>query len=126
MSKSSMPKSKIPPTQSSSRSAVCTKMVTALCLLLFCLLCLTVFERSPSLWLTLKLFLMGLSIDLMYVLYLKAVHQKKKIRASLLSVGVAMPALMGTIAVYDDRWLLFPDMLGLFSGTFLAMTLAKD
>jgi len=99
------------------------KLRNGLLLLLFCLLFLTGYTMflPVALKATLKLFSLGLSIDLLYVLYIRAVTKRTKIKAGLLSVGVAVPALLGTINVYDERSLIVPYMVGLFTGTYLAM-----
>lgn len=70
-------------------------------------------------------FLLGLGIDLVYVWYLQSVMQRAKIKAGVLSVCLAAPAMFGWFAVYEERILVVPYMLGLFMGTVLAIDLQK-
>jgi len=67
---------------------------------------------------------LGLSLDLAYAWYIKAIHAGQKLRAGLLSVMVTIPALFGFVEVYDDRFMAIPYLLGLFCGTILALHLA--
>jgi hypothetical protein len=66
-------------------------------------------------------FFLGLSLDLAYAWYIKAVHAGHKLKAGILSVMVALPALFGFVEVYDDRIAAIPYCLGLFCGTILAL-----
>ena len=74
----------------------------------------------------LLVFLLGFAIDTLFAWYILAVKAQKKLRAAILSVGIAAPAVFGTIEIYDDRYLAMPYFFGLFCGTLFAMVLAKE
>ena len=69
------------------------------------------------------IFLLGFSIDLIYVWYIQAVVEHKKYKAATLSVMLAAPAMFGFFEVYENRWLALPYFFGLFSGTLAAIEL---
>ena len=68
-----------------------------------------------------KLFLGGFVIDLLYVWYFQHVVARKKLKAGLLSVLLAAPALFGYIEISRDVYLALPYFFGLFCGTVAAL-----
>lgn len=69
------------------------------------------------------IFFLGVAIDLVYVWYIKSVLKKAKIKAGVLSVALAAPAMFGWFEVYEEKLLAIPYFLGLFCGTILALEL---
>jgi len=73
----------------------------------------------------LTLFLLGFAIDTLFAWYILSVKRGQKLRAAILSVGIAAPAVFGTLEIYDDRVLAIPYFFGLFCGTMFAMSISK-
>ena len=73
----------------------------------------------------LKVFSFGLIIDLAYVLYIIAVTNDRYITAGVATAAVAAPGLFGYMAVYDNKILAIPYLLGLCVGTIVGMMLKK-
>lgn len=67
------------------------------------------------------IFFLGFGIDLVYVWYIQAVNERAKLKAGVLSVMLAAPAMFGWFEVYENRLLAIPYLLGLFTGTLLAL-----
>lgn len=67
-------------------------------------------------------FCYGLILDTMYVIWMRCVNQERKWAASVASVGVAAPGLMGYVNVSRDLTYAIPYLAGLFFGTLAAMT----
>ena len=72
------------------------------------------------------IFFLGFAIDLIYVWYIQAVLKKSKIKAGVLSVALAAPAMFGWFEVYENKLLAIPYFLGLFAGTILALEWSRS
>lgn len=72
-----------------------------------------------------KVFLCGFAIDLLYCWYFQAVTARKKLKAGLLSVLLAAPALFGFLEITQDVYLAIPYLFGLFCGTVAALSLDR-
>ena len=70
-------------------------------------------------------FLLGLCVDLFYVLWMKAVAHDYRWRAVFWSVSISICGLFGFMNAVDDRWLSVPYIIGLGTGTYLGMVLEK-
>lgn len=68
-----------------------------------------------------KVFAFGFTIDLAYVLWVRAVANGKSLLAGCASVLIATPALFGYVEVYENRIMAIPYLAGLFCGTVVAV-----
>ena len=68
-----------------------------------------------------KVFLFGVVIDVLWALYILAVAEKRRLVASIMSMAMAAPAILGFLEIVESNSLLFPYLLGLGCGTFIGM-----
>jgi hypothetical protein len=73
----------------------------------------------------LTVFALGFIIDIFYVGYISAVTQRAKLKAGVMSILLAAPALFGYIEISGNPRLCVPYFLGLFLGTIVAMELKE-
>ena len=66
---------------------------------------------------------MGFMIDILYVIWILAVASGSMWLASSASVAMAIPGLLGYMAILEDRKLMIPYLLGLFFGTMCGTVL---
>jgi uncharacterized protein YebE (UPF0316 family) len=71
----------------------------------------------------LKVFSFAIIIDLMWVLYILASTEKRRIAAAFYSMCIGGPALFGTLEVVENVWLSIPYLLGLGIGSILGIEL---
>jgi uncharacterized protein YebE (UPF0316 family) len=72
-----------------------------------------------------EIFLLGLSIDVFYTLWVLAVSNGRRVLAGLFSVLLYIPSLLGLLNIIDDHILAIPFCLGLFFGTILGISLGS-
>lgn len=70
-------------------------------------------------------FFLGVAVDLLYVLWIKAVADDKRFYAVLWSVLISICSLFGFLNAVDHRWLSIPYIVGLGTGTYLGMIFGK-
>ena len=63
--------------------------------------------------------------DIFYTLYLKSVHEEKKIQASSWAVVIYVIAAFAIIEYNNNHWMLIPAGLGAFCGTYVGMLIRK-
>lgn len=70
-------------------------------------------------------FSLGVAVDLLYVLWMKAVADDKKPHAVLWSVLISVCSIYGFLNAVDYRWLTIPYIIGLGVGTYIGMLFGK-
>lgn len=70
-----------------------------------------------------KVFCYGFIIDVMYVIWIKAVASGSAVLAGFAAVGLAMPGLYGYLEIVNNRKLVKFYLLGLFLGTICGTVL---
>ncbi len=70
-----------------------------------------------------RVFLFGVIIDVMWVLYILATSQKRIFLAALVSMAMAVPAIFGIVEIVDDKIMAIPYVLGLGCGTVAGLKL---
>lgn len=74
-------------------------------------------DQKPKWTLALKVFCFGFIIDVMYVVWIKAVASGSAWLAGFAAVGLAAPGLFGYLEIVNNRKLIKFYLLGLFIGT---------
>jgi hypothetical protein len=78
------------------------------------------------LWNVIFVFSCGFILDLLWALYIMSANRGRDIIASLMSVGVAAPALFGYLAIAESsKWMSVPYFIGLFLGTYVGLKVAR-
>jgi hypothetical protein len=67
--------------------------------------------------LALKVFCYGFLIDVMYVIWIKAVASGSALLAGTAAVGLTLPGLLGYMEILSNKKLMYPYLFGLFLGT---------
>lgn len=70
-------------------------------------------------------FVAAMAIDTAYILWFKFSSCGKSHKAAIMSVAVSGLAILGTLLVVDNRWMLIPDLVGLYFGTIVGMKISK-
>ena len=73
-----------------------------------------------------KVFILGAIIDVMYVVWIQAVATGGEILAGFAAVGLALPSLLGYLEIVENKKMMIPYLLGLFTGTVLATMYLKE
>jgi hypothetical protein len=68
-------------------------------------------------------FLCGFVIDFFYVAWIKSVQNDEILLSGITSLGIALPSIIGYTAIFDNRKMIFPYLLGLFIGTMLSVSI---
>lgn len=71
-------------------------------------------------------FLTTCAIDVVWVWFNRFVAAKRAHAAALMSVAMGGLGLVGFLAVVESRWMLIPDLAGLYAGTWLGVAMLKD
>jgi len=71
----------------------------------------------------LAMFVMCMGLDLVYVFWLREVHDKRKWRAASWSALCVLIGSLTTVFCVWDLWLILPQCLGHACGTVIAMSL---
>ncbi len=73
----------------------------------------------------LLVFCLGAVIDVMYVLWIRAVNQRQIFRAGVYSIGIAAPGIFGYLEIVSDTLMAVPYLLGLALGTMATLRFGK-
>jgi len=70
-------------------------------------------------------FVLGVCVDLFYVLWIKAVSNNNIMKAVFWSVAISVCSMAGFLNAVDKRWLSVPYIIGLGTGTYIGMVVGK-
>ncbi len=70
-----------------------------------------------------KQFALGFALDIAYVVWISCVAGHHVFAAGIASMCIALPSILGYTAIFDNRKLIAPYVLGLGCGTVFSMLL---
>lgn len=71
-------------------------------------------------------FCLGAVIDVMYVLWIDSVNNRRILKAGLYSVGIAAPGLFGFLEIVGNTYMAIPYLTGLACGTMGTLYFKKS